>query len=113
MPERVIQCFINQLWRFTNVYCKGLTNTAAAWDVRKQKQHWAINQTVMMAIDILMNPAAPVAAVAEAYKGLFGNSSSSKFLATSCTSNCGKNISSPAPRLCEIAYTLHVLVRQV
>jgi hypothetical protein len=31
-----------------------------------QKQHRAINQTVMMAIDVLMNPAAPVAGVAEA-----------------------------------------------
>ena len=68
MPERVIQCFINRSWRFTNVYRKGLTNAAAAWDVRKQKQHRAINQTVMMAVDVLMNPAAPVAAVAEAYK---------------------------------------------
>jgi len=50
------------------VYRKGLTNAAAAWDVHKQKQHRAINQMVMMAVDVLMNPAAPVAAVAEAYK---------------------------------------------
>ena len=38
---------------------------------RSQQQHansWirAINQTVMMAIDVLMNPAAPVAGVSEA-----------------------------------------------
>ena len=39
---------------------------ATAWSVRKQKQHRAINQTVMMVIDILMNPGAPVAGVAEA-----------------------------------------------
>jgi hypothetical protein len=38
----------------------------AAWAVCKQKQHWAINQMVMMVINVLMNPAAPVAAVAEA-----------------------------------------------
>ena len=65
-PKEVIQCFINQSWRFMSAYRKGLTGAAAAWTVRKQKQHQAINQTVMMAIDVLMNPAAPVAAVAKA-----------------------------------------------
>ena len=45
------------------------------------------------------------------HKGLFSNSSSSKFLATSCMSNSGKNISSPAPGLRELAYKLHLLVR--
>jgi hypothetical protein len=49
-----------------SAYCKRLTGAAAAWAVRKQKQHRAINQMVMMAIDALMNPAALVAAVAEA-----------------------------------------------
>ena len=48
-----------------SAYHKGLTG-AAAWAVCKQKQHWAINQRVMMAIDVLMNPAAPVAGVAKA-----------------------------------------------
>jgi hypothetical protein len=38
----------------------------AAWAVCKQKQHQAINQTVMMAINVLMNPAVLVAAVSEA-----------------------------------------------
>jgi len=49
-----------------SAYRKGLTGAAAAWAVRKQKQHRVINQTVMMAINVLMNPAAPVAGVAEA-----------------------------------------------
>ena len=47
-----------------NAYRKGLTGAAAAWAVHKQKQHRAVS--VMMAIDMLMNPAAPVAGVAEA-----------------------------------------------
>ena len=38
----------------------------AAWAVHKQKQHQAVNQSVMRAIDVLMNPAASVAGVAEA-----------------------------------------------
>lgn len=46
-----------------SAYCKGLTGAAAAWAVRKQKQHPAINQTVMMAIDVLMNPAAPTSGI--------------------------------------------------
>ena len=49
-----------------SAYRKGLTGATAAWAVRKQKQHRAINQRVMMAIDVLMNPAAPVAGVSEA-----------------------------------------------
>jgi len=64
--QRVIQCFTNQSWQFMSAYHKGLTGATAAWTVCKQKQHWAINQTVMMAIDILMNPAALVAGVAKA-----------------------------------------------
>ena len=42
-----------------STYRKGLTGAAAAWAVRKQKQHCAINQMVMMAIDVLMNPSNP------------------------------------------------------
>ena len=49
-----------------SAYHKGLMGAAAAWAVHKQKQHRAINQTVMMAIDVVMNPATPVAGVAEA-----------------------------------------------
>ena len=49
-----------------SAYHKGLTGTAAAWAVHKQNQHRAINQRVMMAINVLMNPAASVAGVAEA-----------------------------------------------
>ena len=48
-----------------SAYHKGFMGAAAAWAVHKQKQHQAINQTVMMAIDVLMNPAAPVAGVAK------------------------------------------------
>jgi hypothetical protein len=65
-PKEVIQCFINRLQRFMSAYCKRLTSAPAAWAVCKQKQHWAINQMVMMVMDVLMNPAAPVTAVAEA-----------------------------------------------
>ena len=64
--KQVIQCSINQSWQFMSVYCKGLTGAAAAWAVHKQKQHQEINQTLMMAISVLMNPAALVAAVAKA-----------------------------------------------
>jgi len=42
------------------------TSAVAAMAVRMQKRHRAINQTAMMAIDVLTNPAAPVAGVAEA-----------------------------------------------
>jgi hypothetical protein len=60
-PKEVIQCrFINRSWRFMSAYRKGLTGAAAAWAVRKQKQHRTI------AIDVLMNPTAPLAGVAEA-----------------------------------------------
>jgi len=45
---------------------KGLTGAGVPLLHGLQKQHRAINQTVMMAIDVLMNPAAPVAGVAEA-----------------------------------------------
>jgi hypothetical protein len=66
IPREVIQRFINRSWWFMSAYRKGLTGAAAAWAVRKQKQLRAINQTVMMAIDVLMNPAAPVSGVTEA-----------------------------------------------
>ena len=49
-----------------SAYRKGLTGATAAWAVHKQNQHRAVIQSVMMAIDVLMNPAAPVAGVAEA-----------------------------------------------
>jgi hypothetical protein len=64
--KEVIQHFINQSWWFMSAYHKSLTGAAATWAVRKQKQHQAVNQSVMMAIDVLMNPAALVAGVAEA-----------------------------------------------
>ena len=57
-------CILVWSWQFMNAYRKGLTGAAAAWAVHKQKQHRAVS--VMMAIDMLMNPAAPVAGVAEA-----------------------------------------------
>ena len=46
-----------------SAYRKGLTGAAVAWAMRKQKQQ---SIRVMMAVDILMNSAAPVAGVAEA-----------------------------------------------
>ncbi|KAF8220977.1 hypothetical protein L208DRAFT_1415828 [Tricholoma matsutake] len=64
-PKEVIQHFINRSWWFMSAYHKGLMGAAAVWAVRKQKQHHAIKRMVMMAIDVLMNPATPVAGFTE------------------------------------------------
>jgi hypothetical protein len=55
-PTNVIRQFINRSWRFMSAYRKGLTSNAAAWAVRKQKQHRQISNTAMMLIDAVLNP---------------------------------------------------------
>ncbi|KAF8231020.1 hypothetical protein L208DRAFT_1279210 [Tricholoma matsutake] len=52
----VIQQFINRSWWFMNAYQKGLTGNAAAWAVRKQKQHHQVSNMAMMSIDAVLNP---------------------------------------------------------
>ena len=55
-PAHVIRRFINRSWRFMSAYRKGLTGNAAAWAVRKQKQHCQVSNRVMMSIDAVLNP---------------------------------------------------------
>ena len=55
-PTNVIRRFINRSWRFMSAYRKGLTGNAAAWAVRKQKQHRQVSNTAMMSIDAVLNP---------------------------------------------------------
>jgi len=38
-PLDVLRRFINRSWSFMSAYRKGLNGEAAAWAVRKQKQH--------------------------------------------------------------------------
>jgi hypothetical protein len=47
-PTDVIRQFINRSWRFMSAYCKGLTGEAAAWAVRKQRQHHQVSNRGMM-----------------------------------------------------------------
>ena len=54
-PNEVIRRFINRSWRFMSAYQKGLTGRAAAWAVRKQKQHRAVSQSAMMALEAVLN----------------------------------------------------------
>jgi len=49
-PLDVLRRFINRSWRFMNAYRMGLNGEAAAWAVRKQKQHRSISQTAMYSI---------------------------------------------------------------
>ena len=55
-PTNVIRRFINRSWQFMSAYRKGLTGNAAAWAVRKQKQHRQVSNTAMMSIDAVLNP---------------------------------------------------------
>jgi hypothetical protein len=55
-PTNVIRRFINRSWRFMSAYRKGLTGNAAAWAVRKQKQHRQVSSRAMMMIDAVLNP---------------------------------------------------------
>ncbi|KAF8807686.1 hypothetical protein BYT27DRAFT_7189777 [Phlegmacium glaucopus] len=38
-----------------SAYRRGLTGNAAAWAVRKQKQHWQVSNRAMMSIDAVLN----------------------------------------------------------
>ena len=55
-PTNIIRRFINHSWWFMSAYRKGLTGNAAAWAVRKQKQHCQVSNTAMMSIDAVSNP---------------------------------------------------------
>jgi len=55
-PAEVICRFINRSWRFMSAYCLGLTGHAAAWAVKKQKQHRQMLQWAMMSILGVLNP---------------------------------------------------------
>jgi hypothetical protein len=54
-PTEVIQRFINRSWRFMSAYRLGLTGHAAAWAVKKQKQHRQVSQRAMMSIEAVLN----------------------------------------------------------
>jgi hypothetical protein len=54
-PNEVIRRFINRSWRFMSAYRKGLTGKAAAWAVKRQKQHRQVSQRAMLAIESLVN----------------------------------------------------------
>jgi hypothetical protein len=53
-PVEVIRRFINRSYRFMSAYRLGLTGKAAEWAVRKQKQHRAVSQRAMMAIEAVL-----------------------------------------------------------
>ncbi|EDR04366.1 uncharacterized protein LACBIDRAFT_330618 [Laccaria bicolor S238N-H82] len=55
-PTEVIHRFINRSWRFMSAYRLGLTGHAAAWAVKKQKQHRQVSQRAMMSIEAVLNP---------------------------------------------------------
>jgi hypothetical protein len=54
-PVEVLRRFINRSWRFMSAYRLGLTGKAAAWAVKKQKQHRQVSQRAMMAIESILN----------------------------------------------------------
>jgi hypothetical protein len=54
-PTIVIRQFINRSWRFMSAYRKGLTGDAAAWAVRKQRQHRQVSNQAMMSLDAIVN----------------------------------------------------------
>ena len=47
----VIQRFINRSRRFVEAYRSGLTRKAAAWAVKKQKQHRVVSERAMVAME--------------------------------------------------------------
>ena len=55
-PAEVIRRFINRSWRFMSAYRLGLTGHAAAWAVKKQKQHRQVSQRAMMSISYGLRP---------------------------------------------------------
>ena len=50
-PIEVIRRFINRSGRFLEAYRSGLTGKAAAWAVKKQKQHRAVSERAMVAME--------------------------------------------------------------
>lgn len=54
-PLEAIRRFINRSWRFMSAYRLGLTGDAAAWAVRKQRQHRQVSQRAMMSIEAVLN----------------------------------------------------------
>ncbi|PCH35242.1 hypothetical protein WOLCODRAFT_36273, partial [Wolfiporia cocos MD-104 SS10] len=53
-PVDTIRRFINKSWRFMDAYRHGLTGKAAAWAVRKYRQHRQVSQGAMMAIEAVL-----------------------------------------------------------
>ena len=49
-PTDVIHYFINHSLHFMSAYHMGFTGKAAAWTVRKQKQHRQVSERAMMSI---------------------------------------------------------------
>ncbi|TFK80727.1 hypothetical protein K466DRAFT_636180 [Polyporus arcularius HHB13444] len=58
-PTDVIRRFIRKSWRFMSAYRLGLTGKAAAWAVRKQKQHRQVSRAAMMALEAVLNTGTP------------------------------------------------------
>ena len=50
-PVEVIRWFINSSRRFVEAYRSGPTGKAAAWAVKKQKQHRAVSERAMVAME--------------------------------------------------------------
>ena len=50
-PVEVIRRFINRSGRFLEAYRSGLTGKAAAWAVKKQKQHRVVSERAMVAME--------------------------------------------------------------
>ena len=50
-PVEVIRRFINRSGRFVEAYRSGLTGKATAWAVKKQKQHRAVSERAMVAME--------------------------------------------------------------
>ena len=54
LESESVRRFINRSWRFMSAYRLGLTGYAAAWAVRKQRQHRQVSQRAMMSIDAVL-----------------------------------------------------------
>ena len=50
-PVEVIRRFINRSGRFLEAYRSGLTGKAAAWAVKRQKQHRSVSERAMVAME--------------------------------------------------------------
>ena len=62
MPNliEVIRWFINRSGRFLEAYRSGLTGKAAAWAVKKQKQHRAVSERAMVAMENVVEQDLPL-----------------------------------------------------